>query len=574
MVVSPLNSDMFLIRAATQAVLGAGLMIEKSELGIDGIRTEDFLSDGLVAGPLVADHDLKTDQSLAAGLSPSSQFAALKGLEDYAEAAPFGAALVSGLELLTAPLAQVNARFGLMIGQDLTGRSLSEVLTTSSLDELSQAMVLGQKNPHEVQFIARPQQFYGLHLARVSDGWRVYAFDISEQKKLEQTVAQSQKMQAMGQFAGGIAHDFNNLLTGFKLRNDQLLQMHPLGDPSYEDLNGIKQIIARAEDLVRNLLAYARKQTVKRVTLNVGELVSEAEVLLRRLVREDIKLVTNYGRNLPDVHVDKGQMEMVMMNLVVNAKDAMKPMGGGTVSISTTALSQKDAVALGFAEAPVIGAAMIEVRDTGPGIPQDIIDQVFEPFFTTKPQGEGTGLGLSTVFGIIHQSGGQIFIESPVGQGACFRIFLPAWLEKEKPQSQTKPAAELRQTPKDLAGVGRILFVEDEQIVRGLAAKLLRQRGYEVLEACDGEEALMIIESEEGRFDLLISDVIMPGLDGPSMLRKARPILGDHVPVMFISGYAEFEFSDLLEVEANVSFLPKPLDIKTLAERVKEQLAA
>ena len=571
MVVTLLNSDMVLIRAATQAVLGAGLMIEKSELGIDGIQTEDFLSDELVAGTLLPSHESSAERSLSTNLTSQNQ---LVGLEDYAEAAPFGAALVSGDDLLTAPLAQVNARFGLMLGYSLEGRSLSEVLTSSSLDELSQSMTLGQKNPHDVQFQSRTQHFYALHLAKVTDGWRVYAFDITEQKKLEQTVAQSQKMQAMGQFAGGIAHDFNNLLTGFKLRNDQLLQMHPLGDPSYEDLNGIKQIIARAEDLVRNLLAYARKQTVKRVTLNVGELVSEAEVLLRRLVREDIKLVTNYGRNLPDVHVDKGQMEMVMMNLVVNARDAMKPVGGGTVTITTTALSQKDAVALGFTEAPMIGAAMIEVRDTGTGIPQDIINQVFEPFFTTKPQGEGTGLGLSTVFGIIHQSGGQIFIESPIGQGACFRIFLPAWIEKEKPQLAPKPPVEARQMPKDLAGVGRILFVEDEQIVRGLAAKLLRQRGYEVLEACDGEEALMIIENEQGRFDLLISDVIMPGLDGPSMLRKARPLLGDHVPVMFISGYAESEFSDLLEVEANVSFLPKPLDIKTLAERVKEQLAA
>jgi two-component system cell cycle sensor histidine kinase/response regulator CckA len=266
-------------------------------------------------------------------------------------------------------------------------------------------------------------------------------------------------------------------------------------------------------------------------------------------------------------------MEMVMMNLVVNARDAMKAQGGGRVTIKTTSLTQAKAKAQGWAEAPAQGAALIEVSDTGPGIPPDIIAKVFEPFFTTKAQGEGTGLGLSTVHGIINQASGHIIIESPPGQGATFRIFLPVWIETEKSDTPPAPPVEAKPVPKDLSGVGRILFVEDEQIVRGIAAHLLRQRGYEVLEAEDGEQALDIIEAENGKFDLVISDVIMPGMDGPSMLKKARPILGN-VPVMFISGYAESEFSDLLEEEKGISFLPKPLDIKTLAERVKEQLAA
>lgn len=218
------------------------------------------------------------------------------------------------------------------------------------------------------------------------------------------------------------------------------------------------------------------------------------------------------------------------------------------------------------------------MSDNGPGIPPDIMAKVFEPFFTTKPQGEGTGLGLATVYGIVNQADGHITITSVVApepnHGAIFRIFLPVKIEVAVPEfAPVAPPVVAKVTPKDMSGAGRILFVEDEDIVRGIAARLLRQRGYEVLEAADGEEALEIIEAENGRFDLLISDVIMPGLDGPSMLKRARPLLGN-VPVMFISGYAEAEFSDLLDNEANISFLPKPLDIKTLAERVKEQLAA
>nr|WP_303649679.1 ATP-binding protein [Asticcacaulis machinosus] len=271
-------------------------------------------------------------------------------------------------------------------------------------------------------------------------------------------------------------------------------------------------------------------------------------------------------------------MEMAVMNLVVNARDAVHASGGGKVRIKTAVLTQSEAAALGWADAPEQGAALIEVSDNGPGIPPDIMAKVFEPFFTTKPQGEGTGLGLATVYGIVNQADGHITITSVVApepnHGAIFRIFLPVKIEVAVPEAApVAPPVVAKVTPKDMSGAGRILFVEDEDIVRGIAARLLRQRGYEVLEAADGEEALDIIEAEDGKFDLLISDVIMPGLDGPSMLKRARPLIGN-VPVMFISGYAEAEFSDLLDNEANISFLPKPLDIKTLAERVKEQLAA
>jgi two-component system cell cycle sensor histidine kinase/response regulator CckA len=200
------------------------------------------------------------------------------------------------------------------------------------------------------------------------------------------------------------------------------------------------------------------------------------------------------------------------------------------------------------------------------------LEKIFEPFFTTKPVGEGTGLGLATVYGIVKQADGWIHVESALGKGAAFRIFLPVYL----PPANAAPVVEApkpKPVARDLSGVGRILFVEDEDAVRGIAARLLRARGYEVIEACDGEEALALAEQYAGQIDLMISDVIMPGLDGPTMLKRARKFLGT-APVMFISGYAEAEFSDLLEGETGVTFLPKPIDIKTLAERVKQQMAA
>ena len=220
--------------------------------------------------------------------------------------------------------------------------------------------------------------------------------DVSEQKQIELQLSQSQKMQAIGQLAGGVAHDFNNLLTAILMQLDVLAPRHPVGDPSYEGLNEIKQTSMRAADLVRKLLAFSRKQTVQREILDVGEMISESEVLLRRLLYEDIKLTTDYGRNLPHVRADRGQLDTAVMNLVVNARDAIRSHGGGLIHIRTARVSQEEARALGY-PAPVGDQAMIEVSDDGPGIPAEVMDKIFDPFFTTKPVGEGTGLGLATV---------------------------------------------------------------------------------------------------------------------------------------------------------------------------------
>jgi two-component system, cell cycle sensor histidine kinase and response regulator CckA len=512
--------------------------------------------------------------AVAAVASPAAPRAV--ELDAFAAAAPFGAALLDGDDLGEAVIMRANAALEAMAGgKALAGASLSALVEQASWTEAVHGVGAGGAGPFEVRLAHDPAAIAHLYLTRGADGFIAYLVDVSEQKQMELQLAQSEKMRAIGQFAGGVAHDFNNLLTAIKLKLDELFLRHPVGDPSYQDLVELRSTADRAADLVRKLLAYSRKQTLQREVLELGGLVSEIEVLLRRLLREDVRLETDHGRNPPLVRADKSQLETAVMNLAVNARDAVRAQGGGVVRIRTARLSQAEAKALGYADerAGAGEVALIEVADNGPGIPPELVSKIFDPFFTTKPVGEGTGLGLSTVYGIVKQADGWIHVESAPGKGAAFRIFLPVYVPPPAVVSPAAPITPLRPVARDLSGVGRILLVEDEDLVRSTAAKLLRARGYEVLEAADGEAALAIAEEYADRIDLLISDVIMPGIDGPTLLKKARAYLGD-AQVMFISGYAEAEFSDLLEDEPGVTFLPKPLDIKILAERVKQQLQA
>ncbi len=496
-------------------------------------------------------------------------------LDAMASASPFGAAMLEGEEVFGATILEASPALAEMTaGKAAEGLVFGELIDPASRIDAGFGAAEGRAGPIEVRLAHDPSRISHLYVSRIDGRLTAYLVDVTEQKQIELQLAQSQKMQAIGQLAAGIAHDFNNLLTAIQLRLDELMERHPLGDPSYEGLTAIKGTAARAADLVRKLKTYSRQETVQREILDLGETISDFEVLLRRLLRENVKLETDYGRNLPLVKVDKGQLEIAVMNLTLNAQDALiSAKGGGRIKLCTGRVTAADAPALGYGGPPMGDLAMIEVRDDGPGIPADVLGKIFDPFFTTKAVGEGTGLGLAQVYGIVKQSDGWIHVESPPDEGATFRIFLPVQAASAVVARPIQPVATLAKprAARDLSGVGRILFVEDEEAVRGIAASLLRKRGYEVIEAGDGEEALILAEENAGTIDLLISDVMMPGMDGPTLLKKARHHLGD-APVMFISGYAEAEFSDLLEGETGVSFLPKPLDIKTLAERVKQQL--
>ncbi len=497
-----------------------------------------------------------------------------------AAGAPFGSAVIAGDDLFGGRVEEANAALEILTGPAAArDAAFGHLFDPAGVAEARARLSAGSSGPIELVARAFPDKALHLYVAPEGDRRRIWLFDVSSQKSMELQLSQAQKMQAVGQLAGGVAHDFNNLLTAIQLQLSGLLERHPVGDPSYDGLNEIRQTAIRAADLVRKLLAFSRKSTVRRERLDLGELVGEFAILLRRLLREDVRLETDYGRDLPVVLADKSQLETAVMNLAVNARDAMRGVvapGDAVVTIKTRCLSAADARAQGWTDVPTEEVALIEVSDTGPGVPPELLDKIFEPFFTTKAVNEGTGMGLATVYGIVQQAGGHIAVANLDGAdgeagGAAFRIFLPAAGEAEL--AEVQPVEVKAKAPRDLSGAGRILFVEDEAAVRGIAARLLRQRGYEVIEAADGEEALILAEEHAGTIDMLISDVIMPGLDGPSLLKKARPYLGD-APVMFISGYAESDFSDLLQDEKGVSFLPKPLDIKTLAERVKQELHA
>ncbi len=395
----------------------------------------------------------------------------------------------------------------------------------------------------------------------------VNALDITDQRKLEQQFAQSQKMQAVGQLAGGIAHDFNNVLTAIIGFSDLLLANHRPADPSFQDIMNIKQNANRAAGLVRQLLAFSRRQTLMPQVLSLGDVLSDLAILLTRLLGENVKLDMNHGRDLWPVKVDINQFEQVIINLAVNGRDAMPD--GGTMTISTRNLEAAEVAAFNYRPLPEVDYVLTEVADTGTGIPADVQEKIFEPFFSTKDVGKGTGLGLSTVYGIIKQTGGHIFFTTEPDKGTAFHLFLPRY----EPQEGDKVATttESQSGIEDLTGTANILLVEDEEAVRAFAARALTSRGYNVYEAPTGVEALDVMEEAGGEIDLVVSDVVMPELDGPSLLRELRKTRPD-LKIIFISGYAEDAFRKNLPQGEEFQFLPKPFSLKQLATAVKETL--
>jgi two-component system cell cycle sensor histidine kinase/response regulator CckA len=402
----------------------------------------------------------------------------------------------------------------------------------------------------------------------------VYMLETTERRALENQINQSQKMDMVGQLAGGIAHDFNNVLSAIMMANDFLLNAHKPTDPSFQDIMQIKQNATRAATLVRQLLAFSRRQTLRPQVLDLGDALSDLTMLLRRLIGEKVKFDLVHGRDLWPVKVDVSQFEQVIVNLAVNARDAMPD--GGKLTVRTANVSAEESKHLAYKGMPSAEYVRIDVTDTGTGISPEIVDKIFEPFFSTKEVGKGTGLGLSTVYGIVKQTGGFVYVDSEPGQGTSFRIFLPRHhpeQEEAVPEAAAAKDGSVEARPRaDLTGQGTILLVEDEEGLRSLNARGLRSRGYSVIEASNGVEALEALEEKESSVDLVVSDVVMPEMDGPTLLKTMR-VKNPDLKIIFVSGYAEDAFEKSLPENQQFAFLPKPFTLSQLVAAVKETMA-
>ncbi|MGJ8605248.1 MAG: hybrid sensor histidine kinase/response regulator [Marivita sp.] len=455
-------------------------------------------------------------------------------------------------------------------GQNIS--DLMEGLGRSIPDWLGDAATGKGLGRSEFLRLTRPEKevFVQVTLTRVVEAGEVLLVavlnDATELKSLEAQFVQSQKMQAIGQLAGGVAHDFNNLLTAISGHCDLLLLRHDQGDPDYSDLIQIHQNANRAAGLVGQLLAFSRKQTLRPERLDLRDILADLTHLLNRLVGEKVRLDLSQNPVLPDIRADKRQLEQVIMNLVVNGRDAMP--NGGTIRIETNARDLEKPMQHGRAKVPAGPYVVVRVTDEGIGIPQDKLEKIFEPFYTTKRTGEGTGLGLSTVYGIVKQTGGFIFVDSTLGQGSVFTLMFPVC---DDPITIVPTFAAPIPPQPTRSGDGVVLLVEDEAPVRAFASRALAHRGFTVIEANSAEDALHLLKDPDLKVDVFVTDVVMPGLDGPSWVRKARADRPD-VPVVFMSGYAEDVFKSQGALIEASTFLAKPFSLTDLTTIVNQQL--
>lgn len=501
-------------------------------------------------------------------------------LDALFEQAPVGVLVADRANLI----ADANPAMAALLGtvrQDLLGQPVASIIAAEDRDEVARLLrdlERGRAARPRVLALAAPEPRDALIHGGVTGGEgpggerfgtvTLHVIDASEQRKLEAQFAQAQKMQAMGQLAGGVSHDFNNLLTAITGYCDLLLQRHDASDPSFGDIMQIRQNANRAANLVRQLLAFSRRQPVKPRPLVVAEALSDLSQLLRRLLGETVQLDMAHGRAVGMIRMDPGQFDQVLINLAVNARDAMG--GEGVLSIRTDTVTLTDS-ADEEEDLPPGPYVRITVADTGGGIPSHLLGQIFEPFFTTKEGGAGTGLGLSTVYGIVRQGGGTIQVHSVPGQGATFTLLLPM-IEDTQPQEEEAAASPRSEPlPPALPGGNQerpvILFAEDEDAVRTFGARALRAKGFEVLEAVSGEGALERFE-EAPRVDLLISDMVMPGMDGAGLIRVLRD-RAPALPVILISGYSEDMAKGAFMDWPHVRFLQKPFNLAQLVEQVQ-----
>jgi two-component system cell cycle sensor histidine kinase/response regulator CckA len=500
----------------------------------------------------------------------------------FFQSAPFGIAILGP----DGGIASANAAFSRMVrdGAPDTGITTSQALCRSVDPDTKTAVEAGLKRvlsgraniaPVEITVGAKKD-----HVARVymspfvaagstHEAAILYLIDATEQKALEAKFAQSQKMEVVGKLAGGVAHDFNNMLTAILGFSDMLLTMHRPTDVAHKDIMNIKSSANRAAELVRKLLALARQQTLQNEVVNLGEVLTDESSLLKRYLGEKCELKISSERDLWNVMTDKHEFVQALFNLTTNAKDAMAE--GGTLTIRARNIPERESQKLAHDGFSMGEYVLIEVQDTGHGMSPEVMSKVFEPFFTTKDIGKGTGLGLASVYGMVKQSGGFIYPESESGKGTTFSIYLPRYHSENEDEVVATKEKRKESRAADLTGTGRVLLVEDEEVVRNFAARALKRQGYKVLEASTGVEALEVMEKNQGKIDIVVSDVVMPEMDGPTLLKELRKKNPD-LKIIFVSGYPNDAFKSGLG-EQDFAFLPKPFSLPQLAAKVKEEMA-
>ncbi len=540
------------------------------------------VADPDAAGPVDYDHTpsliLIADHGVGIGGGASETTAAVPHLEALLAALPLGLAMADR----DGRLLFANVAFMRAAGHEGEAPPTypTDLVVQEDKGPISDAIRRYAQGPASsgeigVRLRSQPEEPVSLSLAGVRGLGEAAVLlgltDTSEETRLKRQVAQATKMQAVGQLAGGVAHDFNNVLTAILGICDLMLLRHTPGDSDYDDIQQIRANSNRAASLTRQLLAFSRQQTLRPEVLQLPDVLSDVSHLLKRLIGEKIKLTVKHDRDLGPVRADPSQLEQVIVNLAVNARDAVlaKSESGGKLTLATKKITAADVRAMRSGIMPQADYTALVVEDNGAGIAPDHLGKIFEPFFTTKDLGKGTGLGLSTVYGIVKQSGGFIFADSELGRGTKFTVYLP--VHHADPNAPKPAPVELVEAAQQWSGGGRVLLVEDEDMVRAVAERALVRAGYTVTTAGDGDEGLVIVAGG-AEFDLIVSDVVMPAMDGPSMVREVRK-LRPAMPVLFMSGYAEQQLRNELDLD-NVAFLPKPFTVQQITDKVGAVLGA
>jgi len=499
----------------------------------------------------------------------------------FFQSAPFGIAMLGS----DGRIVSANSAFCRMVLDGAAGVGVAagdalsraaDPATRTAVEEGLKQVISGRVHnvPIDITFGAKRDLVTRVYMSPFASGGAreaaiLYVVDATEQKALEARFAQSQKMEVVGKLAGGIAHDFNNMLTAILGFSDMLLAQHRPKDVAYKDLSNIKASANRAAELVRKLLALARQQTLRNEVINLGDVITDQFNVLKGYLGEKTELKISSAPDLWHVMVDEHEFGQALFNLVTNSKDAMQD--GGTITVRARNVPERESQKIENREFVAGEYVLIEVSDTGHGMSQEVMDKIFEPFFTTKAIGKGTGLGLASVYGMVKQSGGYIYPDSEIGKGTTFRIYLPRYHADKDEEPVPVKEKKKEQKAADLTGTGRVLLVEDEEVVRNFAARALKRQGYKVLEAGSGVEALEVMEKNKGKVDIVVSDVVMPEMDGPTLLKELRKKNPD-IKIIFVSGYPNDAFKAALGDE-NFAFLPKPFSLPQLAAKVKEELS-